>query len=159
MTGAEGSSPKRTADFLDSLGVVTHVNSYPYDSPERIDRMLDYMGITNIRQNSPINAQSELDLAELGRLGAKIDLLINGNGPVQLHYATDAIAKFLPWLNAVELPNEVDIFPISYDGLTGMTGGDEVPTGRLRGGSLRPSLQACSISTASRSAAPARILP
>ena len=38
--------------------------------------MLDHLGIANIRQSSPFNAQSALDLAKLGRLGPRIDLLV-----------------------------------------------------------------------------------
>ncbi len=121
MSGAQGSQPMRAAAFLDSLGVVTHLGVAPYDDAARIDAMLDYIGIRNIRQNAPIDPQSALDLAELGRLGAKIDFLINGNGPVSLPNTMADIAGFLPWLNAVELPNEVDLFPIGYAGLTGIT--------------------------------------
>ena len=110
----------RVSGFVDTLGVVTHANSAPYDNPATIDRMLDHLGIGNIRQSSPVNAQSALDLAELRRLGARIDLLVNGNGPVTLKYALDALAELLPWINAIGLPSEVDIFPISYAGLDGI---------------------------------------
>ena len=110
----------KVSDFRDSLGVVTHIGSDPYGDAKQIDRLLDWIGISNIRQSAPGNEESLLDLRTLGQLGARIDLLINGNGPVSLEGTLQDIAAVKPYLNAIEAPNEVNIWPITYSGLSGI---------------------------------------
>ncbi|WP_397540415.1 hypothetical protein [Roseomonas mucosa] len=102
----------KVSDFRDSLGVVTHIGSDPYGDAKQIDRLLDWIGISNIRQSAPGNEESLLDLRTLGQLGARIDLLINGNGPVSLEGTLQDIAAVKPYLNAIEAPNEVNICPL-----------------------------------------------
>ena len=104
----------RAADFLDSLGIGTQLGATGSTDAGRVDGMLDYLGIDNVRQSAPTDAATSALMAELGRLGARFDLIVNGNGPVTLHGALGTIASFKPFLDAVEGPNEVDLFPMSY---------------------------------------------
>ncbi len=110
----------RATDFLNTLGVNTHIDSAPYDNTARIAGALSYLGIENVRQSSPIDAASLAGMTALGQTGAKIDLIINGGGPVSLTGAMANVYALAPYLNAVENVNEVAIYPIEYAGLSGV---------------------------------------
>ena len=110
----------RAAEFLDGLGVNTHVGSDPYNDPAKLASLLSYLGIRNIRQSSPIDARSLSNMQALGKLGARFDLIINGGGPVDLAGALATARKMAPYLNAIEGVNEAAIWPISYGGLGGV---------------------------------------
>src|ERR1700712_3015790 len=110
----------RTSDFITTLGINTHIGSNPYNNPTQIKALLTYLGINNVRQSSPIDPTGFNNIELLGQLGAKIDLIINGGGPVDLAGAMQNVYGLAPYLNAVENVNEVNIWPISYDGLTGV---------------------------------------
>ncbi len=112
--------PMRAASFLDTLGVCSHLDSGPYGDAARQDRMLDYIGISNVRLNAPVTDKGEADMISLARNGAKVDFLINGYGPVSLTNTMANLREYLPYIDVIELPNEVDIFPITYAGLSGI---------------------------------------
>ena len=110
----------RAADFAATLGVNTHIGSDPYNDVPLLAGMLAYLGIGNVRQSSPIDTLS-FDLTQaLGQTGAKIDLIINGGGPVDLAGAMDNVNRLAPYLNAVENVNEAAIYPIAYRGHSGI---------------------------------------
>lgn len=113
-------SGMRTGDFIDTIGVNTHIGSNPYNNPAQLSSLLAYLGVANVRQSSPIDAASMANIAALGKLGAKIDLIVNGGGPVNLAGAMANVNQLAPYLNAVEGPNEVAIYPIQYGGLSGV---------------------------------------
>ena len=113
-------SGMRTGDFIDTIGVNTHIGSNPYNNPAQLSSLLAYLGVDNVRQSSPIDAASMANIAALGKLGAKIDLIVNGGGPVNLAGAMANVNQLAPYLNAVEGPNEVAIYPIQYGGLSGV---------------------------------------
>ena len=110
----------RAGDFLDTIGVNTHIGSDPYNDPARITAALAYLGVDKIRQSSPIDAGSLATMQAVGRAGAKIDLIINGGGPVDLPGAMASVKQLAPYLNAVEGVNEAAIWPIKYKGLDGV---------------------------------------
>jgi len=110
----------QAAEFLDTLGVNTHVGSDPYNDPAKIASMLSYLGTRNIRQSSPIDDVSLSNMQALGKLGARFDLIINGGGPVNLPGALATARQMAPYLNAVEGVNEAAIWPISYGGFNGV---------------------------------------
>lgn len=110
----------RAADFLNTLGVNTHVNSPPYDNTTRIVTSLNYIGFDNIRQSSPIDQGSLDGITALGAAGKKINLIINGGGPVNLAGAMQNVYRLAPYLNAVENVNEAAIYPIQYAGISGI---------------------------------------
>lgn len=123
---SEGSDTMKAADFLATLGVNTHVDSAPYDDTGRIVGALSYLGIHNIRQSSPIDAASFAGTQALGVAGEKIDLIVNGGGPVSLAGAMGDVDRLAPYLNAVENVNEVAIYPIQYAGLSGVNAAVEL---------------------------------
>lgn len=110
----------RAAAFIDTLGVNTHIGSDPYNDPAKIASMLTYLGIENVRQTSPIDDSSMANMKALGKLGAKIDLIVNGGGPVDLPGAMATVKELAPYLNAVEGVNEAAIWPIEYKGIKGI---------------------------------------
>ncbi len=110
----------RAADFVDTLGVNTHIGAEPYNDPALLSSMLTYLGIKNVRQSSPIDAAGLANMQKLGQLGAKIDLIVNGGGPVDLNGAMATIKQLAPYLNVVENVNEAQIWPITYKGLGGV---------------------------------------
>jgi len=110
----------RAADFLNTLGVNTHVDSPPYDNTKRIVTSLNYIGFDNIRQSSSIDQGSLDGITALGAAGKKIDWIINGGGPVNLAGAMQNIYQLAPYLNAVENVNEAAIYPIQYAGISGI---------------------------------------
>ncbi len=118
--GQHGGRTMRAAEFLDALGVNTHVGSDPYNDPAQIASLLSYLGTRNIRQSSPINASSLANMQALGKLGARFDLIINGGGPVDLGGALATARKLAPYLNAIEGVNEAAIWPVSYGGFAGV---------------------------------------
>ena len=104
----------RTADFINTLGIGTQLGNAGNTDAGRVDEMLDYLGISNVRQSAPTNPQTAALMKDLGQRGADFALIVNGNGTVKLQDALSAVAEMKPYLNAVEGPNEVDIFPIWY---------------------------------------------
>ena len=110
----------RTAEFLDALGVNTHIGSDPYNDPAKLASLLSYLGTRNMRQSSPIDAPSLANMQALGKLGARFDLIINGGGPVDLAGALATARGMAPYLNAIEGVNEAAIWPVSYGGLGGV---------------------------------------
>ena len=107
----------RIADLGDTQGLGLHMGGGSYADALAVDRMLDYVGIENVRLNAPTDQKGQDDILTIGRLGAKLDVVINGYGPVYLNSVLDTVNVFRPYMNAVEGPNEVDIFPISYGNL------------------------------------------
>ena len=110
----------RATDFTDTIGVNTHIGSDPYNNPAQIEAMLAYLGIGDIRQSSPTDASSLATMQAVGRSGIKLDLIVNGGGPVNLTGAMATIDQLAPFLNAVEGVNEAAIWPITYNGSSGV---------------------------------------
>lgn len=110
----------RSADFAAMVGVNTHIGSDPYKNPAGIAAMLAYLGVRNVRQTSPEDDAAAAEIAALGRIGAKFDLIVNGGGPVDLAAAMATVDRLAPYLNAVEGVNEAAIWPIEYGGLSGV---------------------------------------
>lgn len=110
----------RATEFLDTIGVNTHVGSDPYNNPAGIASMLSYLGTSYIRQSSPTDATSLANMQALGQLGAKFDLIVNGGGPVNLAGALATARQLAPYLTAIEGVNEAQIWPITYGGLGGV---------------------------------------
>ena len=110
----------RAADFLDTVGVNTHIGSDPYNDPAQLWSMLAFLGTAHVRQSSPTGAADLAAMGALGALGARIDLIVNGGGPVDLDGALGTVRALAPYLDAVEGVNEAVIFPITYRGITGV---------------------------------------
>ncbi len=107
----------RASDFLDSIGVCTHITQGE-DDPAKVADCLTYAGIREVRDDgtqNPKKLQSFIDVHHLS--GARFVLLpINGNIAASLEeYRTLASAGALL---AVEGPNEPNNFRVTYKGET-----------------------------------------
>ncbi len=125
-----------TADFLDTLGVNTHIvyKDGAYANIANVARDLSYLGIHHVRDNvlnhlGPDTA-SLGDYKTLADIGAKFDLVVTyalptpaGAGFVEQNiFMLDAMEAAMPHgIEAVEGLNEVNNWPIpSYRGETGV---------------------------------------
>jgi hypothetical protein len=120
--------PEGVSAFTQSLGINTDL-SYPdtpyYGQPQSVIEALQYLGINTIRDqppgytNDPTTTETDDAVAAAG---VKFDVLILGNGPVDISGNLASIAAFegaYPGvIAAIEAPNEINAWPITYDGLT-----------------------------------------
>jgi hypothetical protein len=103
-------------DFLDSLGVNSHMDQYERD-PTEVLRKLDYLGVRSIRDHWTEDGSLRDEYTYLARNGIRFDMV---------HYSSDfdvllrdaGIMAALPNdpLIAVEGPNEINNFPFTCGG-------------------------------------------
>jgi hypothetical protein len=110
----------RTADFVDSVGVNTHVGwlDTTYADIAQVAAHLAYIGVHNIRDG--ITSRAAIPrLATLGRAGIRANLMLpNGNiANINHNLAEVKLLHFM--LRSIEGPNEIDLAPVQYQGLTG----------------------------------------
>lgn len=117
-----------TSQFLDTIGVNTHLG-YTDSSYARGAQVLDalrYLGLDLVRDSAAKpgqRAQGSYDL--LANAGIRFDMLVQPKrDPGE---AVDAVAQFAHRhpgaVLAIEGPNEIDNWPVSYAGLTGVAAG------------------------------------
>ncbi|HVX45809.1 MAG TPA: hypothetical protein VHC49_18105 [Mycobacteriales bacterium] len=105
---------RTAAEFLDSLGVGTHMGQ-GVDAAPGVATALSYLGIKNIRDDG--NLAHVPDWIELHRRsGARVDLLTNHDLDQTMQMARDLRAAGA--LLAVEGPNEPNNWPVTYEGKT-----------------------------------------
>ena len=112
---------ERTSDFIDSVGVNTHLDTQK-NSVASITSDLEYLGLDHIR-NASINANSSrFFLRDMGYL-ADAGLAIDFTTRADIGGTIDAVNTFLSQhtnaVASIEGPNEVNNFPTTYNGLTG----------------------------------------
>src|ERR1700761_9519332 len=98
--------------FLSSLGVNTHVDQ-GYD-PKSYIEPLRYMGIREVR-DAARHVDGEVAIAH----ATGVHFVINGGGDLKGLIASANVLAKAGALLAVEGPNEVNNFPIPYDGQKG----------------------------------------
>lgn len=124
-------SPVRATDFVESIGVNTHMS---YDDSKYVNLRnvvadLDYLGLSSVRDAAPNYASKSVSATyqllafdRFASLGIRIDMVANRDPAAVV---TD-IAKFAAAhpgaVEAVEGPNEINVAPITYHGLTGTAG-------------------------------------
>lgn len=110
---ATGIPALRAVDFLNSIGVCTHI-SQGEDSATQVASALAYTGIRNIRDD--FSATKVQDFISIyNQTGAKINLLgKNGDVPTTLSVAGQLAAAGA--LLAIEGPNEPNNWPVTYEG-------------------------------------------
>jgi hypothetical protein len=118
------SSPLRASDFVKTIGVNAHVSwtQYPYNDTSKVISAMDYLGVDNLRDY--INSSSFPIFKQLAAAGVKFDLLLN---PVvglnnYIGWAHTLAQTYPGSVVALEGPNEVDNWPVSYNGITGYAG-------------------------------------
>jgi Ca2+-binding RTX toxin-like protein len=111
--------------FIGSLGVNVHM-AYtwtPYGDVTLVENSLAYLGIVNVRDNLYPKPIAEAAFQSMADLGYKFDFIIT---PAEESISTfvsmvDSFAETNPnAVLAVEGPNEVDIFPFTYNGGSGL---------------------------------------
>jgi hypothetical protein len=119
--------PAEVSTFVQSLGVNTHLG-YPdtpyYARQQNVIAALQYLGINTVRDQSPTSTNNPVISATnnaLASSGVKFDVLIPGNGNVNLTgdlAAIDAFQHNYPGVvTAIEGPNEINSWPVSYRGI------------------------------------------
>jgi hypothetical protein len=115
--GADGASAVRANDFLNSIGVCTHI-SQGKDNPTRVAECLNFAGIRAIRDDgtqNPATLKAYIDLHKSSE--AKV-VLLSRTGDITAslkQYETLAAAGALL---AVEGPNEPNNWRVTYKGAT-----------------------------------------
>lgn len=114
-----------TSSFLSNIGVRTAItyDGTPYTNFSSVLTALQYLGINTIRDGVPDPAGAAASgYNQLADAGIKFDCVIPGNGDVQLSIDLanlDTFAQAHPGaIRAIEAPNEVNIWPITYKGIT-----------------------------------------
>jgi hypothetical protein len=125
-----GTTTTRTENFLNSIGINTHMayTDGAYANVGNVQADLAYLGITTIRDSVPIpnggtpSANQVTALETLAKAGIHFDLLTYPNSMTIKQAGKQIIAldNATPGaVIAVEGPNEINNFPIKYEGLTG----------------------------------------
>ena len=123
-----------TSQFIESIGVNTHLayNGSPYANTSGVVADLNYLGIHAIRDQLYTTTLATTNLNTLATLGYKFDFEVT----VEPNSTVD-VAKFMQDLNsfqnrypgsigAIEGPNEVNTWKVSYDGVISIASGAEI---------------------------------
>jgi hypothetical protein len=121
-------APEAASTFVQSLGINTHLgfpSTVYYGHSQNVISALQYLGINTIRDEPPgYNHDPTTTAANdaVAAAGVQLDALLVGNGPVDI---TDTIAETAAFeqaypgsIAAIEGPNEINAWPITYDGIT-----------------------------------------
>ena len=129
MCSASAPAPEATSTFVQNLGINTHLGyaSTPYyGQSQSVISALQYLGINTIRDVPPGYDQDPTTIAAnnaVAAAGVQFDALVVGNGAVNLTETMADIAAFQQdypgSISAIEGPNEINAWPITYDGITG----------------------------------------
>jgi hypothetical protein len=124
---ATSSTPMSVQTFIQSIGINSAINytgtSY-YNNPQSVLTALQYLGIDTLRDHTPYPNSSATwnSYGTLANAGVKFDFVIDGNGNVPLSTDLsnlDAFEKANPGsIAAIEGPNEINGWPITYNGIT-----------------------------------------
>jgi hypothetical protein len=125
---ATGTTAVRAVDFLDSIGVCTHVGQ-GVDAPGPSATAIAYAGIRNLRDDgNPAHVDDWISMHQTSSV--RVDLLTN-----QDVAGTVAMAKQLSLagaLLAVEGPNEPNNFPVTYQGQMSSSSTTFLPVAHLQ---------------------------
>lgn len=131
FAGALGAGERaiRASDFIDGLGVNGHVSwpgHYPYSETSRVAEAMAYLGVRTLRDH--INASTQPVFERLADRGVRFDLLLNPKVGIDNYVAwARALAKAYPGVvAALEGPNEVDKWPVQFEGRGGLQAAAEV---------------------------------
>jgi hypothetical protein len=114
-SASEPTTAVKAADFLNSIGVCTHMTQGE-DDPAKVATALTYAGIREVRDDGTMNPKTQQAFIDVHQSsGARFSLLpVTGDIPASLQeYETLASAGALL---AVEGPNEPNNFKVTYQG-------------------------------------------
>lgn len=115
------SAPERATDFVGALGVNIHLSQGTIHAATVIADMA-YLGLTHVRDHGPGLRASRSEIAAFGDLadaGLKLDWLASGLPGETVYHLKSLLNAHPGSVTAVEGPNEVNNFPITFRGLTG----------------------------------------
>ena len=121
-------APEAASAFVQNLGINTHLGygkTPYYGQPQNVISALQYLGINTVRDVPPGYYHDPTTTAAsdaLAAAGVQLDAVLVGNGPVDI---TDTIAETAAFeqaypgsIAAIEGPNEINGWPITYDGIS-----------------------------------------
>jgi hypothetical protein len=125
--GQAPAPPERAADFLASLGVNTHLSysDSDYARSGAVLADLAYLGVDRVRDAAPSPIKpGQNSYHRLAEAGVRFDFVIGGGKPIADTLAgLDEFAKAHPdAIESIEGPNEVNNWPVKFDGKTGASG-------------------------------------
>jgi hypothetical protein len=120
------SAQSSSAGFLSTIGIDTHLSydTTPYAQTQNVITALQYLGIGTIRDGTPSQSDKTTlaDYNMVANAGIRFNLLIHGDGAVQLPSEIANLHAFAlahpGAIAAIEGPNEVNFWPITYNGIT-----------------------------------------
>ena len=129
-TGPSARQAKPSTDFLDSIGVNTHLSwlDSRYANVGAVTQALGYLGVRNVR-DAITNGTVGAAFNALGDAGIKLDFFVpyqsTAAAPGQVLEWTLQQVKDHAWMTRfIEGPNEVDFWPVTRGGLTGYAAAD-----------------------------------
>jgi hypothetical protein len=127
-TTAATAQPMTAATFLDTIGVDAHTSTGQgnyWNIPEVVAD-LKYLGVSNVRDG---DNGSLANLITMAQAGIKFDFLMAGGGAITTAHiqgeftVINEVSQAVPGsVAAVEGANEINNFPITYNGVGGMQG-------------------------------------
>lgn len=120
-TDQAAAQSQRAQDFVDAIGINVHIayTDSAYANLDQVTKALDYLEIKLLRDGGP-NTQTLPRYNSMAKLGFRFDFYINsGDTGIITQRLSTFDTTYPNSLEAVEGPNEVNNFPISYGGQTG----------------------------------------
>jgi hypothetical protein len=121
-------APEAASTFVQNLGINTHLayaGTAYYGQPQSVISALQYLGISTVRDQPPGYSHDPTTTAAndaVAAAGIRFDALLVGGGPVDI---TDTIAGTAAFeqahpgsIAAIEGPNEINAWTITYEGIT-----------------------------------------
>lgn len=111
--------------FIDTLGVVTHVNytDGAYLNVRNVADNLAWLGIHHVRDYTPGPSAPFSSYTYLAQRGVRFNFLVRWNIVESVEVAARLNAAVPGSVAAIEGFNEIDNFPVPYQGLTGTAAG------------------------------------
>lgn len=116
-------APVRAVDFVNSIGVVAHLGAA---KAQGIVDAFAYLGIANVRTSlTAAQVQPGAVADKLALAGARFDVLLGGGRPLadSLGNAAQLSRAHPGAVVALEGPNEINTWPITFNGRTGADAG------------------------------------
>ncbi|MEJ1934803.1 calcium-binding protein, partial [Nostoc sp. NIES-2111] len=128
-SGAQMATTFKVEDFINSLGVQTHLpyTDSQYASWQNVLADLRYIGISSVRdrvQNIYTGGGGGKHYDPLADAGIKFDFVVSREADPNfaIQRIRDFVTKHPGSLTMMEGPNEIDSWPVSFDGKTGLAG-------------------------------------
>ncbi|MDR3525947.1 MAG: hypothetical protein P4L57_01620 [Rhizomicrobium sp.] len=115
----------RAQDFVDTVGLDVHVmyTDGGYAWLDDVQKALGYIGAIHLRDHTPnASAAAEERYSTLTTAGYRFDFVVNSDIPASIARLEVFLKSHPGSIDAIEGPNEVNNWPITYDGVSGHAG-------------------------------------